>query len=107
MAFTPRLVFVTAPGRESAWEIASAILNAKLAACVSILPGVESHYWWQGKIETAAEAVLLIKSSAEQFDALAALVKAKHPYDVPEIVAVAPGEISPAYRAWWEAGGAA
>ncbi|MEI9999245.1 MAG: divalent-cation tolerance protein CutA [Verrucomicrobiota bacterium] len=69
------------------------------------MPGVESHYWWQGQIETAAEAVLLIKSSAEQFDALAALVKAKHPYEVPEIVAVAPAEIAPAYRAWWQAGG--
>ena len=82
--------------------LAQAILEKHLAACVNLVPGVESHYWWQGKLETAAEVMLLIKSSAEQFEALAELVRARHSYKCPEIVAVAPEEMSPAYRAWWE-----
>ncbi len=102
MPFTPRLVLVTASSAAEARVIASAILEQKLAACVNILPGVESHYWWQGKLESGAEVMLLIKSSAEQFEALAALVKAKHSYECPEIVALAPQELAPAYRKWWE-----
>jgi periplasmic divalent cation tolerance protein len=104
MSFTPRLVFVTTSGKEEAWRLAQAILEKHLAACVNILPGVESHYWWEGKLESAPEVLLLIKSSAEQFEALAALVSEKHSYKCPEIVAVAPQEIAPTYRAWWEAG---
>ena len=102
MPFTPRLVFVTASSVEEARALAGAILEKKLAACVNILPGVESHYWWQGKLESSTEAMLLIKSSVEQFDALAALVKEKHSYECPEIVAVSPDEMAPAYREWWE-----
>jgi periplasmic divalent cation tolerance protein len=105
MSFTPRLVLVTASSVAEARALAGAILGKKLAACVNILPGVESHYWWQGKLETGAETMLVIKSSAEQFEALAAVVKEKHSYECPEIVAVAPGEIAPAYRKWWEAEG--
>jgi periplasmic divalent cation tolerance protein len=102
MPFTPRLVFVTASSAEEARTLAVAILEKRLAACVNILPGVESHYWWQGKLEAATEVMLLIKSSAEQFDALAAVVKQNHSYECPEIVAVAPEEIAPSYREWWE-----
>jgi periplasmic divalent cation tolerance protein len=101
MPFTPRLVFVTASSVEEARALAGAILEKKLAACVNILPGVESHYWWQGKLESSTEAMLFIKSSAGQFDALAALVKEKHSYECPEIVAVTPDEMAPAYREWW------
>ncbi len=102
MPFTPRLVLVTAPSLEEARTLAQAILGQRLAACVNILPGVESHYWWQGKLETAGEVLLTIKSSVEQFDALAALVREKHSYECPEIVALAPEEMAPAYREWWE-----
>lgn len=102
MAFTPRLVFVTASNAAEARVIAQAVLERKLAACVNILPGVESHYWWEGKLELGQEVMLIIKSSTEQFDALTALVKERHSYECPEIVAVAPDEIAPAYRKWWE-----
>ena len=102
MPFTPRLVFVTASSMDEARHLAQAILEKHLAACVNIAPGVESHYWWQGKLETAAELQLVIKSSAEQFEALAEVVRRHHSYECPEIVAIAPGEISPEYRAWWE-----
>ena len=102
MPFTPRLIFVTASSIDEARVIAGAILEKKLAACVNILPGVESHYWWQGKLESGQEVMLIIKSSAEQFDALATLVKERHSYECPEIVAIAPHEIAPMYRKWWE-----
>ena len=99
---TPRLVLVTASSVEEARRIADAVLEAHLAACVTIVPGVESHYWWQGKREQGSEVLLLIKSSAERFDALAEIVRKHHSYECPEIVAISPEEMAPAYRAWWE-----
>jgi periplasmic divalent cation tolerance protein len=99
---TPRLVLVTAPGIDEARRLAKAVLQPRLAACVNIVPGVESHYWWRGKLERSPEVLLLIKSSAEQFEALARVIRENHSYDCPEIVAIAPEEIAPAYRTWWE-----
>jgi periplasmic divalent cation tolerance protein len=99
---TPRFVLVTAASLEEARRIADALLQARLAVCVNIVPGVESHYWWQGKLEEGSEVLLLIKSSAERFEALGEVVRAHHSYECPEIVAISPEEIAPAYRAWWE-----
>ena len=102
MPFTPRLVFVTAPSLEEARSLAKGILDKRLAACVNLIPGLESHYWWQGKMETAKEVMLVIKSSAEQFDAVAGFVRKHHSNECPEIIAVVPREISPGYRSWWD-----
>jgi periplasmic divalent cation tolerance protein len=102
MPFTPQIVFVTASSIEEARHLAQVILEKHLAACVNLVPGVESHYWWKEKLETSAEILLMIKSSAEQFEALQEVIRWKHSYDCPEIVAVAPEQISPDYRAWWE-----
>jgi len=102
MPFTPRLIFVTAPSIEMARHVAEQILERKLAACVNLVPGLESHYWWEGKLEKAAEVQLIIKSSAEHFEMLSEIIQLHHPYDCPEIIAIAPEEMSPAYRAWWE-----
>lgn len=102
MPFTLRLVLVTASSVEEARNLAQRILEKHLAACVNLVPGIESHYWWQGKLETAGEVLLLIKSSSEQFEALAEVIRQNHSYECPEIIAVAPGEIAPKYRAWWE-----
>jgi periplasmic divalent cation tolerance protein len=99
---TPRLVLVTASDIGEARRIASALLQPRLAACVNIVPGVESHYWWQGQLEQGSEVLLLIKTSAEQFEAVTAAVRTAHSYDCPEIVALDPREMAPAYRAWWE-----
>jgi periplasmic divalent cation tolerance protein len=101
MPFTPRLVFVTAPNLEEARTLAEGILKKHLAACVNLVAGLESHYWWQDKLDKADEVLLLIKSSEEQFEALAEHIRWHHSYECPEIVAVAPQEISPEYRAWW------
>ena len=102
MPFSPRLVFVTASSLEEARNLGRGILEQHLAACVNILPGMESHYRWKGKLETAEEVMLVIKSSAEQFEALAGFVRKHHSYECPEIVAVAPHNISPGYRSWWD-----
>jgi periplasmic divalent cation tolerance protein len=102
MPFTPRIVFVTASSMEEARKLAQGILKKHLAACVNLVPGVESHYWWKEKLETAAEILLVIKSSAEQFAALEELIRWHHSYECPEIVAIAPEQMSPDYRAWWE-----
>lgn len=99
---TPRLVLVTASSLEEARRIASALLQVRLAACVNIVPGVESHYWWRGGLQQGSEVLLLVKTSAEQFEAVAAAVRAAHSYECPEIVALDPREMAPAYRAWWE-----
>ena len=102
MSFTPRIVFVTASSMEEAQNLAQGILGKHLAACVNLVPGVESHYWWQGELKTGTEILMVIKSSAEQFEALQELVRWHHSYDCPEIVAVAPEAMSPDYRQWWE-----
>lgn len=81
------VVLVTAPSQEEATTIAHALIAARLAACVSLLP-VHSIYTWQGKVEQANEWQLLIKSDLEQFSALEAKVREIHSYDVPEIIAL-------------------
>jgi len=102
MPFTPRLVFVTASSLDEARKLALGILEKHLAACVNVLPVVESHYRWKGKVETSSEVMLVIKSSSEQFEALAGFVRKHHSYECPEIVSVAPHKISPGYRSWWD-----
>jgi periplasmic divalent cation tolerance protein len=102
MPFTPRLVFVTAPNVEEARQLAQGILEKHLAACVNLVSNLESHYWWQGKLETAGEVLLLIKSSSEQFEALDAFIQLHHSYDCPEVMAIDPREMASAYRKWWE-----
>lgn len=95
------MVLCNAPP-EKAEAIARAVLDARLAACVNIVPGVVSLYWWQGAICKDAEATLLIKTRAELLPALTDAIRAAHPYEVPEIIAlpIAPGEGNEAYHAW-------
>lgn len=75
---------VTCSSRAEARKIAKALLTKKLAACVSIVSGLESHYWWQGKLETARECLLLIKTTRVR--AVTSAVKAAHSYEVPEVI---------------------
>jgi periplasmic divalent cation tolerance protein len=82
------LVYCTCPDRIVAGELATALVERGLAACVNILPGVESVYRWQGKIERDDEILLLIKSDTAHFSALEDTISNLHPYEVPEILAV-------------------
>jgi periplasmic divalent cation tolerance protein len=82
------LVYMTAPGQESAQQIGEALLEARLAACVNILPQVRSMYWWEGAIQRDTEVIVLAKTVAELFEPLKACVLGLHPYEVPCVVAV-------------------
>ena len=82
------VVFVTAPDQDQARNIADAVLNARLAACVNIVPQLRSLYWWEGKIQDDTEVLCIMKTTRDKFAALAEAVRAAHSYEVPEIIAL-------------------
>lgn len=96
------LCLTTAPDATTAKSLSEGLLNARLAACVSTLPGAESMYWWEGKLETSAEFVLLIKTTADLTGQLKEFITAHHPYDTPELLClpIADGLVS--YLNWIE-----
>lgn len=98
---TPLLVLVTVPDVDTGKKIARALVEKELAACGNLVPHVTSIYRWQGKIEEGSEQLLILKSARERWDVLQAEITSLHPYECPEIVAVSPEAISPAYAAWW------
>jgi periplasmic divalent cation tolerance protein len=82
------IVITNTPDRDVALKIARALIERKLAACVNILAECTSIYRWQGKLETATEVPLMIKTRAAIYDDVEAAIKSLHPYELPEIVAV-------------------
>ncbi|WP_246542693.1 divalent-cation tolerance protein CutA [Paludibacterium yongneupense] len=94
------LVFCNAPDAVVAHELASLLVERRLAACVNILAPCRSVYRWQGKVETAEEIPLLIKTTQAAYPALQALLCERHPYELPEIVACDLGPGLPAYLKW-------
>jgi periplasmic divalent cation tolerance protein len=88
LAATFALVLVTAPDLKTARRLAKAALAARLIACANLVPKIESHYRWQGKIEKGAEVLMLLKTARPKLAALEKLVLAQHPYDTPEFVVV-------------------
>lgn len=94
------LVISNAPDEDTAQRIAETLVHERLAACVNITGPVQSVYRWQGAIERAQEFGLLIKTSASRFAEMAARLQALHPHEVPEIVALRPPMVLPAYAAW-------
>jgi periplasmic divalent cation tolerance protein len=98
---TDLLVVLTSfPDADQARQAARVLVEERLAACVSLLPGAESIYRWQGSVETATEVLSLIKTRTGLYDRLAARLGELHPYEVPEILALRPDQVSPAYRQW-------
>ena len=86
---TERLVvFVTVSGEEEGRKIARLLVGARKAACVNILPGVHSVFWWKGEIDDEQESLLIVKTKAALFREVVDLVKSAHSYEVPEIVAM-------------------
>ena len=81
-----RVVLVTAPDQACAERLARTLVEEKLAACVSVVPGVRSFYRWEGAVQDDAELLLVAKTRSEQGPALAARVKELHPYDLPEVL---------------------
>jgi len=80
------VVLVTSPNRRVSEKISKALVELKLAACVNRIPSLSSRYWWKGKIETAQEELLLIKTNQTRLKALTQWVKRNHPYQVCEIL---------------------
>jgi periplasmic divalent cation tolerance protein len=95
-----RIVLSTAGSEEEAHKIARHLVEQQLAACVNILPRIESIYRWQGKVETSREWLLLIKTTAERFPAVCDAIRDLHSYELPECVAVSIEDGSPEYLQW-------
>jgi periplasmic divalent cation tolerance protein len=95
-----RIVLTTAGSRDEARKIARHLVESQLAACVNILPQVESIYRWQGKVESASEWLLLIKTTAARFPEVRDAIRALHSYDLPECIELSIEEGSELYLKW-------
>ena len=93
-------VHVTAPSLDTAEAIGQALVTERLAACAQIVPGIRSIYRWKGKVELDTEAMLVIKTTPERYQALERRVKSMHPYEVPEVVVLPILGGSPQYLDW-------
>ncbi len=80
------IVYATFPNRESAVEVAEALINARLGACINLLPGMTSVYRWEGCVETAEEVVMIVKTRAALREDVVLLMEDRHPYDTPAIL---------------------
>ena len=85
----PVVVLSTVGKREDGERIAAALVGERLAACVNVVPGLVSTYRWKGAVERDDELLLVIKTTAERYDAMAERLRALHPYEVPEMVRLA------------------
>ena len=94
------MIFVTVSDIAVARKLATGILRNRLAACVNLVPGVESHYWWEGELCQEAEVLMVLKTTGEKLAALEAFVLAEHPYDTPEFVALKIEAGSARYLDW-------
>lgn len=87
-SLTCQLVLTTAPDLSAAEHIARALVVERLAACVNILPIAKSIYIWQGRVESAAEHLLIVKGTVQAYPAIETRIRALHPYELPEVIAV-------------------
>jgi periplasmic divalent cation tolerance protein len=97
-----RIVLSTAGSEEEARKIAHHLVEKRLAACVNIVPRFESIYRWQGKVESSRECLLVIKTTAEKFEAVRDAIRELHSYDLPECIALTIDDGSSAYLKWIE-----
>jgi periplasmic divalent cation tolerance protein len=89
MSTSQQLILCSCPNQEIAQKLAFMLVEKQLCACVNIVPSITSVYRWQGRVETAQEQLLLIKANQSAYAAIENLLTSQHPYDVPEIIAVA------------------
>jgi periplasmic divalent cation tolerance protein len=100
LTFFMLVVLTTTPSVEEAESLAQKIVEAKLAACVQVLPQMTSVYFWENAIQKDAEHLLLIKTLSEKFDELQEFIQSNHSYEVPEIVALPAEKVSSNYLNW-------
>lgn len=91
---------VTAPSAGEARALARKLLESRVCACVNVVPAVGSLYWWEGKIEEAEEALMIIKTRTDRVEELVGKVKQLHPYTVPEVISLPLGPGNPDYLRW-------
>jgi periplasmic divalent cation tolerance protein len=96
----PLLVLTNVPDQDTAEKLARALIEGRAAACVNVLAACRSIYRWQGAVETADEIPLLIKTAAANYARVETIVRALHPYDVPELIAIPITQGLPAYLDW-------
>ena len=101
------IVLVTAPDLKTARRLAKAALTARLIACANLIPKIESHYRWRGKLETSAEVLLVLKTTCARLAKLERLILAAHPYDTPEFVVLRLDKGNAKYLQWLQASCAA
>lgn len=94
------MILVATSGLDEAKKIANGVLTARYAACVTIIPSVHSMYWWEGKIAQEEESMLVIKTTADQYESIEKAVKKLHSYKVPEIVSLPVKDGLPQYLEW-------
>jgi periplasmic divalent cation tolerance protein len=94
------VTFCTCPDKATAEKIAQLLVEAKLAACVNILPSITSIYSWKGQVESAEEHLLMIKSPQANYSAIETAIRDHHPYELPEIISVTVGQGLPEYINW-------
>jgi len=94
------LIYSSCPDEETAGQMAAALLDRRLAACVSVLPGITSFYEWDGQRETSGEVLLMIKTTAARYADVESLLCELHPYELPEVVAVSIERGLPDYLSW-------
>ena len=82
------VILTTAANEEEAHSIAELLLNQRTAACINVVPGVDSLFWWQGKLDSAKESILVIKTRASLVPEIVEIVKKVHSYEIPEIIAL-------------------
>jgi periplasmic divalent cation tolerance protein len=99
-----RIVLVTAPDLKTARHLARAALDARLIACANLIPRVESHYRWQGKLERGSEVLMILKTTAKCLAKLEKLIVTKHPYDTPEFIVIDLRGGNRRYLDWLETG---
>ena len=94
------IVLVTAPDLKTARSLAKAALQKRLAACANLIPKIESHFWWQGRLESSTEVLLVLKTPKAKLAALEKLILSRHPYDTPEFLVLSPTAGSKKYLDW-------
>lgn len=94
------IIFCTVPSNAIAKQISQELVSQRAAACCTILPAVQSVYRWKEEIEQTEEYLLIIKTHANNFSKVEKLIRANHPYEVPEIIAMPISQGTPAYLDW-------
>ncbi len=100
--FEAIVVLITVPSAEVGGKMARALVEERLAACVNLVPGITSTYRWEGEVQVEPESLLIVKTGRGLYDALAARVRALHPYTIPEIIALPLAAGNEPYLQWIE-----